>query len=156
MTRALKEKYNSSILCVSSLVYFLVGFIPIYLKIGIQPFFLFYVFFKQIHKFFFLAINLAILLFTVTLFSVLYHNNFKDFNLKVLDWTFGAILFLYLLYIVNIEFDLYIFTLIASLVAFKILDHVIFKARRYGVFNYTHSLWHFLSGVAVVLVIIFT
>jgi len=133
MTRALKEKYNSSILCVSSLVYFLVGFIVIETNL-----------------------YLAILLFTVTLFSVLYHNNFKDFNLKVLDWTFGAILFLYLLYIVNIEFDLYIFTLIASLVAFKILDHVIFKARRYGVFNYTHSLWHFLSGVAVVLVIIFT
>ncbi len=127
-----KRKYNSQILCVSSLVYLLAGLIVI----GRNPY-------------------LSVLLFIVTIFSILYHHNFKDFNLKVLDWTFGTILLFYLLYIINIKFDLYIFILLVVLMAFRLLDHILFKTKRYGIFSYTHSAWHFLSGLVVVFAMIF-
>lgn len=128
-----KRKYNSQILCISSLIYFFAGLAVI----EKNPY-------------------LATLLFTVTFFSIMYHNNFKDFNLKILDWTFGVILLLYLLYIINIKFDLYILILIVSLVVFRLFDHVLFKTRRYGIFSYTHSLWHLISGLVVVLAIVLT
>ena len=126
------RKYHSRILCLSSLVYCFAGFIIL-------------------EKNFYLSI----LLFTVTIFSIMYHNNFKNFNLKVLDWTFGIILLLYLLYIINIKFDLYIFTFLVLLIAFRIFDHVLFKTRRYGIFSYTHSAWHLLSGLIIVGMFVF-
>ncbi len=134
MRKALtKIKYNSQILCISSLIYFFAGLITIE---------------KNLY--------LAILLFTVTIFSILYHRSFKNFNLKVLDWAFGVILLLYLIYIINIKFDVYIFIFLLILVTFRILDHILFRAKRYGIFSYTHSLWHLLSGLAIVCIFVFT
>lgn len=127
-----KRKYNSRMLCLSSLVYCFAGLITI-------------------EKNFYLSI----LLFVVTIFSILYHNNFKNFSLKFLDWTFGIILLLYLLYIINIKFDLYILTFLLLLIAFRISDHIIFKAKNYGIFSYTHSFWHLLSGVVIICIVVF-
>jgi hypothetical protein len=128
-----KRKYNSQILCASSLIYLLAGLIVIRTN--------FY---------------LAVLLFAVTIFSILYHRSFKDFHLKTLDWVFGIILFLYLYYLFNVKFDVYIFAFILMLIAFRLLDHVLFKRRRYGVFSYTHSAWHLLSGIAIIYIFTFT
>ncbi|HBD24822.1 MAG: hypothetical protein A2566_02560 [Candidatus Zambryskibacteria bacterium RIFOXYD1_FULL_40_13] len=131
MTGLLKKgKYNSSILCASSIIYFFVGIVTI-------P--------KDIY--------LSILLFIVMLFSVLHHGNFKNFDFKFLDWTFGMILAVYLYYLVRVKFDVYIFSFLLILTAIRLVDHVLFKEKRYGIFSYTHSLWHLLSGLIIVFII---
>ena len=127
------KKYNSTILCASSLIYILAGLIVV-------------------QKNFYLAI----LLFVVTIFSILYHHSFKDFHLKVLDWFFGIILFLYLCYLFGMKFDVYIFLFILMLATFRLADHILFKTRRYGIFSYTHSVWHLLSGLAVISIFVLT
>ncbi len=121
------KKYNSQILCVSSLIYFFAGTIIF----KTNPY-------------------LAILLFAVTIFSIMYHHNFKSFNLKSLDWVFGTILFLYAFYIFKIQFDLYILIFLLLILGFRLMDHILFKTKRYGIFSYTHSLWHILSGLLIV------
>jgi len=128
----LSRKYNSHILCLSSLVYLLAGIIVID---------------KNLY--------LSILLFGVTTFSILYHHSFKNISLKILDWTFAMILFLYALYIVRVKFDPYILIIIAAIVVFKVVDHIVFKTRHYRIFNYTHSVWHFFSALIIVLAITF-
>lgn len=100
MTGVLKGKYNSGILCVSSLIYLLAG-VVMFRK---SPY-------------------LSLLLFIVTAFSILYHRNFKNFNLKAPDWMFGAILAVYLYYLFGVRFDPYIFTFLAALLIFRIFDH---------------------------------
>ena len=132
MTGTLKRKYNSGILCISSLIYFLAGVIT-YEK---TPY-------------------LSLLLFIVTIFSILYYNNFKNFNLKTLDWVSGIVLAVYLYYFFGIYFNTYIFVFLVVLVVFRIFDHLLFKTKRYGVFSYTHSVWHLLSGIVIILLFIF-
>lgn len=127
------RKYNSTILCVSSLIYILAGLIVV-------------------QKNFYLAV----LLFIVTIFSILYHHSFKNFSLKALDWIFGTILFLYLYYLFDVRFDLYIFAFLLFLVAFRMLDHILFKRKRYGIFSYSHSAWHLLSGLAIISIFVLT
>ena len=130
--RLLKGKYNSHILCVSSLVYLFAGLVIL----------------EQ-------NLNLSILLFIVTIFSVLYHGNFHNFSLKALDWVFGLILFVYVWYLFSVRFDVYIFVFLCVLLAFRLVDHFLFKTRRYGIFSYTHSFWHLLTGIIIVLLFIF-
>jgi hypothetical protein len=127
-----KGKYKFQVLCISSLVYLFAGLIAL-------------------EKDFYLSI----LLFLVAVFSIMYHRNFKNFDLKIFDWVFGMTLFLYLLYFVGIKFDAYIFAFLVFIVAFRLLDHVLFKEKRYGIFSYTHSLWHLLSGLAIIFLLIF-
>lgn len=131
MNKLLKSrKYNTHLLCASSLVYLLAGLA---------------VFNKNVY--------LAILLFAVTVFSVAYHNNFKNFNFKALDWTFGAILLFYVFYILKIQYDLNIIVFLSLLVSFRIIDHIFFKTKHYGMFSYSHSVWHVISGLAIILMV---
>ncbi len=122
-----KKFYNSHILCLSSFVYVFAG-LAVMEK---NPY-------------------LAALLLIVAVFSVLYHNNFQSPNLKILDWVFGAIVTLYMLYIIRVQYDPYIFALIIILVGFRLIDHILFKRKRYGLFSYTHSAWHLISGLLIV------
>ena len=124
-----KRNYNSYLLCVSSLAYLAVGL----LVITKNPY-------------------LAILLFAVTLFSILHHRNFKSFILKSLDLFFSTFL---LLYILNIRFDLFVLILLITLTVFRLFDYILLKKESYGIFSYTHSLWHLVSGLAIVFAVVF-
>ena len=124
-----KRNYNSYLLCVSSLAYLAVGL----LVITKNPY-------------------LAILLFAVTLFSILHHRNFKSFILKSLDLFFSTFL---LLYILNIRFDLFVLILLITLTVFRLFDYILLKKENYGIFSYTHSLWHLVSGLAIVSAVVF-
>ena len=124
-----KRNYNSYLLCVSSLAYLAVGL----LVITKNPY-------------------LAILLFAVTLFSILHHRNFKNFILKSLDLFFSTFL---LLYILNIRFDLFVLILLITLTVFRLFDYILLKKESYGIFSYTHSLWHLVSGLAIVFAVVF-
>ncbi len=132
MNKLLKSrKYNTHLLCISSLVYLLAGLMALDRNI-----------------------YLAILLFAVTLFSVTYHSNFKNFNFKTLDWVFGGILLFYIFYVLKIQYDLNIVIFLSLLLSFRIVDHIFFKTKRYGIFSYSHSLWHVLSGIAIALMVV--
>src|SRR3989338_1341119 len=131
MLKLLKNRYNAHLLCLSSLIYLFAGLV-VFNK---NPYF-------------------SILLFIVTIFSILYHKKFRNFSLKVLDWVFGTVLAIYLYYLFRIRFDKYIFSFLFVLLIFRLADHVLFKTRRYEIFSYSHSLWHLLTGIVIVLMFI--
>lgn len=125
-----KGKYDSHMLCISSLVYLFLGVIV----------------FKD-------NLYLGLLFFVVTLFALLHHGNFKNFSFKALDWIFGIILAVYIYYLTAVKFDTYIFSFLIILAMFRLLDHILFRMKRYGIFSYTHSMWHVLSGVLTFMII---
>jgi hypothetical protein len=123
-----ERKYNSAILCATSLTYFAAGLLALS---------------KNSH--------LAVLLFAVTIFSIAYHSNFKNFYFKSLDWILGFILTFYIFYsMVTIRFNSYMLAFLLLLAAFRLVDHILFKTKRYGIFSYTHALWHLVSGLTII------
>jgi len=127
-----KRNYNSYLLCASSAIYLLVGL-------------------ALITKGFYLTV----LLFLVTVFSVVHHLNFKNLGLKSLDWLFSALLIYYLFYVLKIGLGYYMLALLIVLGIFRLADYVILKRGSYKIFNYTHSLWHLVSGLAIVFAVVF-
>lgn len=130
-----RKKYHSQILCISSLVYLVAGLIVI----GKNPY-------------------LSALLLLVTISSILYHRNFNNLNFKTLDWVLGTVMFfyffyLYISYLFKTKFDLFIFSVLLAICIFRTLDHGLFKTKHYNIFSYTHSLWHLISGVAIILIL---
>jgi len=123
-------KYNSQILCLSSLLYLLAGLMVI----------------EQ-------SLLLSIIIFAVTLFSILHHAYHKNLLLTVADWLLAIWLVLHTLYIFRDTNIVYIFLLI--LIIFKSIDEFIFFSKRYRMFNYSHSIWHLLSSLAIILLSIY-
>ncbi len=122
-----KNNYNSYLLCASSVVYLFAAAMIFEKNSG-----------------------LSFLLVIVTIFSILYHKNFRNLGLKALDWLFGLTLCVYAYYLFGIEFDLYIFGILSILLIFRLVDHTLFKTKRYGIFSYTHSAWHLITAVVIV------
>ena len=122
------RKYNSHLLCISSLAYLLSGVIML----------------KE-------NLFLSVLLLVVTTFSILHHKNFRSLKLQILDWVFGAVLVVCVLYL---KFNPLIFILLTTLILFRIIDHIIFRAKNYRVFGRVHAFWHFFSALAVLSVLV--
>ena len=129
--KTVRGKYNSEILCVSSMAYLIAGI----LLVRTNPY-------------------LAGLLFVVTVFSILHHTSFHSFKFKVLDWIFSSALTVtvFSLYRVNS----YIFIFIAILTVFRLLDVLALNTKRYKFFNYTHAVWHLLTAVVIVFLAVST
>jgi len=131
MKSALQRNYNSQLLCLSSLIYLFIGITTL----GKNP-------------------CLTVLLFTVTTLSVLHHAYFRNIYLTTLDWIFGVTLWIYSFYIFTLKFDWWVLLLIVLLFTFRVLDETVFKKKRYKVFNYTHSFWHVISALTILIVFI--
>ena len=126
-----KNIYNSYLLCASSCIY-LFAAAMIFAK---NP-------------------RFAWLLLIVAVFSILYHKNFRNLGFKAFDWVFGLILGIYVYSLFGVKFDGYLFVFLIVLFGFRLTDHILFKTKRYSIFNYTHSLWHVVTAVAVTLLFV--
>ncbi len=126
-----RSKYNWHLLCSSSFAYFMAGAI-LFRK---DPY-------------------LSMLLLAVTVFSLLHHYHFHNTKLKALDWVLSVIVWLYVYWVFGAQLGSTIFVLMGGLLALKLLDHFVFRAKRYRLFGYTHSAWHVLTA-GVILFCIF-
>ena len=119
-------RYNSHLLCLSSLIYLLAAVIA----------------FPKSHA-------LSALIFMVTIFSILHHAKHRNMQLETVDWILGISLTLAALYLFR-DF-LLVYILLCILIIFRTFDFFVFQVKRYRVYNYSHSVWHLISSLAIVI-----
>lgn len=92
--------------------------------------------------------------------SIFYHLHPNNIILKTYDWLLALLMCFYVYVYYNSYYKTkvpvfgknFIVTLLLFLIVLRVIDHVLFKKHEYKYYSFTHSIWHILSALFMLLV----